>query len=322
MQYATLRAGDEDDAQFATARHQARAELSAGLSRSQAAISPKYFYDAQGSKLFEAICALDEYYPTRAEQEIFRLHGPAIAEVAGAGAALIDLGAGNCAKAASLLGVLHPRSYVPVDISTAFLNEAVTPLRQAYPTLAIHPVATDFSESLSLPGFVHALPQKLFFYPGSSLGNFGPLQALHFLRGIREFGGDLLIGLDLVKDTQTLEAAYDDALGVTAAFNLNSLRHVNRILGADFDLADWSHHAFFNEAQSRIEMHLRARQDCLVTWLGGARSFSALDTIHTENSYKFTVESATELLQRAGFAGMTNWTDPHRKFLFCHARAG
>jgi len=321
MQHATLRARDEDEAQFATDRQQACAELAAGLARPQASISPKYFYDAQGSKLFEAICALDEYYPTRTEYEIFRQHGAAIAEAVGQGATLIDLGAGNCEKAASLLGILRPRSYVPVDISTAFLNKVVAPLRQAFPGLPIHPVGTDFSENLTLPAFVQAQPRKLFFYPGSSLGNFGPLQAVRFLQNIREHGGDLLIGLDLVKDLGTLEAAYDDELGVTAAFNLNILRHANRILDADFALGDWAHHAFFNEAQSRIEMHLRARRACRVTWPGGVRIFAEHETIHTENSNKFTVESATEMLHRAGFAGLTCWTDPAKNFLVCHAKA-
>ncbi len=322
MPYAALRAGDGNDTQFAAATHQARAELASGLTRPQASISPKYFYDTQGSKLFEAICALDEYYPTRAEYEIFSLHGPAIAKAAGQGAVLIDLGAGNCEKAASLLGILHPRIYVPVDISTGFLHKAVTPLRQAFPSLAIHPVGTDFSESLTLPAFVQAQSHKLFFYSGSSLGNFAPLQALRFLRNLREHDADLLIGLDLVKDIPRLEAAYNDALGVTAAFNLNSLRHVNHILDADFDLADWSHHAFFNTEQSRIEMHLRARRACRVTWPGGTRTFAELETIHTENSYKFTQDSATALLHRAGFTQIMGWTDPQQNFLVCHARAG
>ncbi len=321
MTNATLRAAYPDETRFGVGQERACAEIAAGLSRPQASIAPKYFYDTQGSKLFEAICALDEYYLTRSESEIFRLHGAAIAEVAGHGAALIDLGAGNCAKAASLFGSLRPRIYVPIDISTIFLQSAVAQLRQTFPGLAIHPLGLDFSETLALPAIVQAQPQKLFFYPGSSLGNFGPLQALRILRNISEQNGDLLIGLDLVKDAATLEAAYDDALGVTAAFNLNSLRHVNYILKADFDLGDWSHQAFFNSAQSRIEMHLCARRACRVSWPGGARVFEPLETIHTENSYKFTRDSATELLRRADFAHITSWTDPQQNFLVCHARA-
>ena len=321
MTNATLRATGQDDTQFGIGQERACAELAAGLTRPQASIAPKYFYDTQGSKLFEAICALDEYYPTRSEREIFRLHGAAIAEAAGQGAVLIDLGAGNCEKAASLFGSLRPRTYVPVDISTIFLQSAVAQLRQTFPGLAIHPLGMDFSETLALPAIIQAQPQKLFFYQGSSLGNFGPLQALRFLRNIREQDGDLLIGLDLLKDVAILEAAYDDALGITAAFNLNSLRHVNHILKADFDLGDWSHQAFFNSAQSRIEMHLCARQACRVSWPGGARVFEPLETINTENSYKFTRDSATELLRRAGFAHIMSWTDPQQNFLVCHARA-
>lgn len=322
MNQATPRlADDEADGQFAIAARESREELAACLGRAQASVPPKYFYDTQGSKIFEAICALDEYYPTRTEFSIFRQHGAAIAATAGQGTTLIDLGAGNCAKAASLLSVLRPRSYVPVDISAAFLRQAVAPLVQSFPDLPIHPIELDFSEGFALPPLVQALPQKLFFYPGSSLGNFAPLQALRFLRSIHAHGGDLLLGLDLVKDTPTLEAAYSDALGVTAAFNLNLLRHINRTLGSDFALADWAHHAFFNTAHSRIEMHLQARRACRVIWPGGVREFAKGETIHTENCYKFTRDSVTDLLSRAGFGQVTCWSDPARKFLVCHARA-
>lgn len=321
MYHATPRAVDEADGQFAMAWRQSQDELASCLARPQAVIPPKYFYDTQGSKIFEAICALDEYYPTRTEFSIFREHGAAIAAAAGQGAALIDLGAGNCAKAAALLDDLRPRVYVPVDISAAFLRAAVAPLTQAFPEMPIYPVEFDFSENLLLPPAVQAMPQKLFFYPGSSLGNFAPLQALRFLCNIHAQGGDLLLGLDLVKDAAVLEAAYSDALGITAAFNLNLLRHVNRILGSDFQLEDWEHHAFFDAGQSRIEMHLRARRDCCVTWPEGARAFSAGETIHTENCYKFTRETAIAMLAQAGFGDAACWTDAGQKFLVCHARA-
>ena len=320
MYQATPRVADDVETQFAIAGHQSRDELTACLGRPQAATPPKYFYDIQGSKLFEAICALDEYYLTRTEFEIFGQHGAAIAATAGQGATLIDLGAGNCAKAASLLGVLRPRSYVPVDISAAFLRRAVAPLMQSFPDLPIHPMELDFSEGFTLPPLVQALPQKLFFYPGSSLGNFTPPQALKFVQNIHAHGGDLLLGLDLVKDVAELEAAYDDALGVTAAFNLNLLRHINRTLGSDFVLADWSHRAFFNAAHSRVEMHLQARRACRVTWPGGVREFAQDETIHTESCYKFTRESVIDMLSRAGFGHVTCWSDPGQKFLVCHAR--
>lgn len=321
MRQAMPQSENEISGQFAIAWGQSQEELAACLARPQVAIPPKYFYDTQGSKIFEAICALDEYYPTRTEFSIFRQHGAAIAASAGQGVTLIDLGAGNCEKAASLLGVLQPRCYVPVDISAAFLHAAVAPLHQIFPDLQIHPVALDFSEGFMLPPLVQALPHKLFFYPGSSLGNFAPLHAQKFLRGVHAQGGDLLLGLDLVKETETLEAAYDDALGVTAAFNLNLLRHVNRILDSNFRLADWGHYAFFNAGHGRVEMHLKAQRACSVSWPGGGRDFAEGETIHTENCYKFTREGAISMLQHAGFGEVMCWSDPGETFLVCHAKA-
>jgi dimethylhistidine N-methyltransferase len=302
----------------------ARAELAAGLLQPQARIAPKYFYDGLGSTLFEAICQLDEYYPTRTEAAIFARHAEDIARAAGQGATMIDLGAGNCAKAASLFEALRPLAYVPVDISVDFMLEAVAALRKRHPALAIHPVGIDFSEMLSFPAAVQEMGPKLFFYPGSSLGNFTPLQAAQFLQRLRAACGDtadgVLIGVDLVKDAECLQAAYDDPLGVTAAFNLNVLRHANRILEADFDPRDWKHVAFFNAAQSRIEMHLKAARDTVVSWPHGARHFGAGETIHTENSYKFTRRGIIGLLAQAGFGDPTCWTDAGETFLVCHAR--
>jgi dimethylhistidine N-methyltransferase len=305
---------------FGTEHGAARAELSEGLARAQAMISPKYFYDALGSKLFEAICQLDEYGLTRAEAKIFSRFGREIAEVAGQGATLIDLGAGNCEKAASLFGVLQPSTYVPVDISVEFLLSAVQNLREQHPEIEMHPIGLDFSESLDLPDAISRQRQKLFFYPGSSLGNFSPAQAVRFLRRIRAQEASLLLGVDLAKDSARLEAAYDDALGVTAAFNLNILRHVNRILGSDFNVADWAHRAIFNAAESRVEMHLVARRDLRVSWPGGGRAFAAAEHIHTENSYKYSNSAVAELLQQAGFGDAQYWTDAEGDFLVCHAR--
>jgi len=185
------------------------------------------------------------------------------------------------------------------------------------------PLGLDFAETLKLPPAVR-LKNRLFFYPGSSLGNFTPLQAAQFLTRIRaEAGPDgaILIGIDLVKDEAILQAAYDDALGVTAAFNLNVLRHANRLLGSDFSGADWRHIAPFNAAQHRIEMHLEARRDVVVTWPGGTRAFAAGERIHTENSYKYTRRAFTELLESCGFTAITGWSDPAGTFLVCHARA-
>jgi len=313
-----------DDREFSAGADEARAELAAGLLRGQARISPKYFYSTLGSKLFEAICQLDEYYLTRVEAEIFATHGGEIGAVAGAGAALIDLGAGNCEKAASLFGVLRPQQYVPVDISVEFLRGAVKKLQWEYPAVAMHPLGMDFAENFALPAGIGRGSQKLFFYPGSSIGNFTPLQAAQFLRRLRAAGGDecgILIGVDLVKDAAVLEAAYDDALGVTAAFNLNALGHANWLMGSDFSLRAWRHVALFNAEQSRIEMHLEAKQAQVVRWPGGERHFAAGERIHTENSYKYTRRAFLELLESSGFGHATCWTDECQKYLVCHARA-
>ena len=312
-------------ADFATSQRTARRELAEGLRQPQARISPKYFYDALGSKLFEAICQLDEYYLTRTEAAIFEAHAADIARTAGLGATLIDLGAGNCEKAVRLFPALKPSHYVPVDISVEFLMARTEALQTQYPELKLYPIGQDFSETFVLPDAVQKLDHKLFFYPGSSLGNFAPLAATQFLQRLRvacgNAGGAILIGADLIKDTATLEAAYDDQLGVTAAFNLNGLRHANRILQSNFDISQWRHQAFFNAAQSRIEMHLQAREDLIVNFLGGSRKFAAGETIHTENSYKFSRATLLGMLEQAGFGNAICWTDAQQNFLVCHAHA-
>ena len=296
-------------------------ELADGLLAKAASVSPKFFYDALGSRLFEAITALDEYYPTRTEAGIFEHAHRAIAEaLAGAGLAqpcLIDLGAGNCAKARALIPYLTPGQYVPVDISVEFLKDAAGELQKSFPALDIVGVGMDFSAGLVLPDEVQQ-HDRVFFYPGSSLGNFQPAQALAFLQHIADpaqgKASSLLLGIDLVKDTGLLEAAYDDALGVTAAFNKNLLRHVNRLLAADFDLRQWRHVALFNTEQSRIEMHLEAICDLTVTWPGHTRRFNAGERIHTESSYKYTLDGMTDLLKRAGFNQVRYWSDPKQWF--------
>lgn len=300
-----------------------RAELHAGLLAPEPHASPKYLYDALGSKLFEAICELPEYYPTRTEASIFIANLDDIAAAAGRGTTLIDLGAGNCAKAARLFPALRPAQYVPVDISVDFLREAVANLRHRFPDIRMTGVGMDFSATLALPEEVSS-ERRLFFYPGSSIGNYTPDEALAFLQRLRaacDTDGSLLIGIDLVKDKATLDAAYDDALGVTASFNLNLLLHLNRLLGANFCLSDWKHRGFFNTASSRIEMHLEARSDIMVTWQGGERRFPKGQRIHTENSYKYSPENFTKMLQAAGFANVKTWSDPENWFLVCHAKA-
>ena len=287
-------------------------EIHAALAAPSASIAPRFFYDELGSRLFAAIMALPEYYPTRTEAAIVEQHLPEIAEAARIeGGTLVDLGAGTCEKAARLFDALKPAQYAAVDISADFLRASLDCLQRQFPAMAMLGVGTDFSRVLTLPGEVSP-HKRLFFYPGSSIGNFTPDDAVAFLTQLREHGGAdgaLLIGVDLVKPSAVLEPAYDDALGVTAAFNLNVLVHLNRIAGTDFHLRDWRHLAYFNERDSRIEMHLEATRSLEVRWRGGRRRFEAGECIHTENSYKYTPQSFAALLARAGYAPPTTWTD-------------
>ena len=286
----------------------------AALLRHPASAAPKYFYDSLGSHLFEAITELPEYYPTRTEASIFASHGAAVASAIGAGRAegltFVDLGAGSCVKASRLFPLLEPKRYVAVDISVDFLRDALKRVQREQPALSVIGVGLDFSSALDLPdGLIDGRP--LFFYPGSSIGNFMPDEALAFLRRVREraSGGGLLIGVDLVKPHDVLQRAYDDALGVTAAFNLNLLRQLNRLIGSDFDPRQWQHVGLYNDVQSRIEMHLEAREDLVVRWNGSQRRFAAGERIHTENSYKYSVAGFGALLEAAGFAAPVSWTD-------------
>lgn len=296
-------------------------ELTASLLKPQASLSPKFFYDALGSRLFEAITLLDEYYPTRTEASIFEARNAAIAgAVADSGiknACLIDLGAGNCAKAAALIPHLKPSQYVPIDISVDFMRDAATQVQASFPALSVVGVGMDFSSALSLPDTVQTLG-RVFFYPGSSLGNFSPPDALRFLQQIASpaqgNARGLLLGIDLVKSTAVLEAAYDDAAGVTAAFNKNVLLNVNAQLGADFDLRQWQHVALFNQQASRIEMHLQAIAPTTVRWPGHERAFKTGERIHTENSYKYTLDGMAALLKQAGFSQVQHWTDAQNWF--------
>jgi dimethylhistidine N-methyltransferase len=294
-------------------------EAAEGLLAAQAKVSPKFFYDPLGSRLFDAITELQEYYPTRTEAAIFATHGDSIAgaalEATGADPVMIDLGAGNCAKAARLFGRLAPRRYVAVDISVDFLRDSLLHLQREHPAMQMVGVGLDFSAQLQLPERL-VDGRGLVFFPGSSIGNFSPAQALRLLREARAAaaGGALLIGVDLVKPVATLEAAYDDELGVTAAFNLNLLNHLNRLLGADFRVRDWQHVAHFDAARSCIEMHLQARQALEVQWAGARREFAAGERIHTENSAKWMLEDFSALLRDAGFGAVRHWTDPQGWF--------
>lgn len=292
-----------------------RSELAQGLLADAAHLHPKYLYDALGSRLFEAITELSEYYPTRTEAAIFARHAAAMAAQLAPGLTLVDLGAGNCRKAAGLFEALRPARYVAVDISIDFLQGSLVQLQRQHPAIDMVGVGADFSENLTLPPMAGEGP-RLVFYPGSSIGNFSPAQALAFVRQARQLsaGGGLLIGVDLVKSLDVLEPAYDDALGVTAAFNRNMLLHTNRLLGCNFEASQWRHRAFFNTHESRIEMHLDALQDLTVQWSGVTRKFDQGQSIHTENSYKYTPAAFETLLREAGYGRIHQWRDPQDWF--------
>lgn len=292
------------------------AQLVAGLLARAASISPKYFYDDRGSTLFEQITRLPEYYPTRTEQQIMAEHGSAMAQCIASGSTVIEWGAGNCEKALQLCALLRPARFVGLDISKDCLQAGACRLQAVYPDMQVHACAADLTIDWALPADI-PLEQRVVYYPGSSIGNFAPAQALQLLQRMRAMvqdDGALLIGVDLVKPVAVLEAAYNDSAGVTAAFNSNVLSHVNRLIGSDFDEDDWAHRSFFNRRLSRIEMHLRARHDVAVRWPGHVRQFAHGECIHTENSYKFNADSLSAWLGQAGFSRVQPWTDAQRWF--------
>ena len=293
-------------------------ELIQGLLCRQATLSPKYFYDELGSVLFDAITLLPEYYPTRAESEIFVDQASEIHAQFPKQATWIDLGAGNCQKAVRLFKHTMPANYVAVDISTDYLANNLKDLQAKYSEVLVIGLGMDFSSSLTFPDKLKELMAEqplLALYLGSSLGNFNPTEAFYFLQRLANLckagqpGSGLIIGIDLVKDPNTLERAYADALGVTAAFNLNVLRRLNSLLGSDFDLQDWQHCARFNAQESRVEMHLKANRDLAVNFHGHQRLFKKDETIHTENSYKWSIQNFSDLLLKSGFTNVQHWTD-------------
>ena len=294
-----------------------RAAIHADLFATSASISPRYFYDAMGCVLYEAITHLPEYYPTQTEIAILRDATSTIASELGIGRQLIDLGSGDSVKAAKLLLPLKCASYLAVDIARSAIASALPKLAKIAPHVTLSGVVTDFASKLDLEGTLSEAP-RLFFYPGSSIGNFDPAAALGFLQRIRAHcrthKDALLIGVDSVKDCARLNLAYDDPLGVTAAFNLNVLRHLNAVADTNFDVAQWKHLGFFNSAASRIEMHLEARAALTVRVGSGQRQFSAGERIHTENSYKYTRKSFAAQLRDAGFGVGHYFTDAATDF--------
>lgn len=299
-----------------------RQSLIAGLLAPNAAISPKYFYDELGCLLYLAICRLPEYYLTRTEASIFTQHRETIAGAVGTGKQLVDLGAGDCRKAAEWFHFLKPSRYFAVDIAEAHLEQSLGRLAEEFPDMGIVGIVMDIAAGLQLDGNLGAQPAT-FFYPGSSIGNFAPDSALQLLGQIRSNchapDSGLLIGVDTKKDAARLNAAYADPLGVTASFNLNILNHVNRQIGSDFDVNKFRHIGFYNESMGRVEMHLETKADCIVRIGDSHREFAAGERIHTENSHKYARYEFESLLQQAGFTTIQCWQDNAQDFCVFYA---
>ncbi|HEX9396651.1 MAG TPA: L-histidine N(alpha)-methyltransferase [Burkholderiales bacterium] len=291
-------------------------ELLAGLSQRPRRVAPKWFYDRRGSELFNRICELPEYYLTRVELALLERHAAELAQGLGAEVEIIEFGAGAAKKVHALARALErPAAYRPIDLSGDFLLDAVAAVRAGLPGLTVVPIVADYARSLRLPPRLGRGP-RLGFYPGSSIGNFDPPAAAALLRRIRTAleGGSLLIGVDLVKDPAVLHAAYNDAAGVTAEFNLNLWARANREARADFDLSRWRHSAFYNPPERRIEMHLVSRCAQRVRVAGRSFRFDEGDSVHTESSYKYGIEGFQRLAGSAGWAAADVWVDPERQF--------
>src|SRR4051812_34357006 len=300
-----------------TATTEFATDVVAGLTATPKRLSPKYFYDSAGSALFEQITALPEYYPTRTEIGILNEHANDIAALIPRGAALIEFGSGSSTKTRIILSAATTlAAYVPVDISAQFLHQHTAELRRQYPKLMVLPAVADFSRPFELPDAAQIMPRAGFF-PGSTIGNFEPHEAAAFLRHAARIlgpGAAFIVGVDLVKDTTILQKAYNDSQGVTAKFNLNLLARINRELGAKLNLACFEHHAFFNRERSRIEMHLASLKRQRLRVCGECIDFRAGETIHTENSYKYSVESFCALARGAGWTRVAVWTDADNYF--------
>ncbi len=295
-----------------------REDVLDGLALPQKSIPPKYFYDEQGCRLFEAICELPEYYLTRTETAILRGNIAEIVQFIGPDAELIEYGSGVQAKTRILIQALQTRLYVPIDIALDTLRASSNELAARFPWLNVVGICADYTRPLALPDFVGVpIRRKVAFFPGSTVGNFTPVEALQFLKQVRRAvgaGGALLIGVDLKKDKATLDAAYADAKGVTARFNLNLLQRINRELGADFQLNRFRHKAFYDPSQGRVEMHLESLVAQIAHVAGQRFDFAPAETIHTEISCKYSIAEFQELGKRAGFSPEKVWTDPEQLF--------
>jgi len=303
--------------QVEESRQSMREEVLEGLRRPQKSLPSKYFYDERGSRLFEQITRLKEYYPTRTEKAIMQQHMPEIAEYIAGDSVLVELGSGSSKKTRLLLDHLtNIAAYVPVEISEKYLAEVVGTLKQDYPNLLIKPVCADYTKPFQVPPIQNPHTYYVLFYPGSTIGNFRPCQAQQFLETISRIlnpGGGMIIGVDLKKDKKIMEVAYNDKKGITAAFNKNILRHINRELDANFDLDNYRHKAFFNEKEGRIEMHLVSEKEQEVAVASETFLIEEGESIHTENSYKYTLEEFEKLVH-PWFSVQKVWTDKNDHF--------
>jgi len=312
-----------EDGQMSLADPAFRADVFAGLERRPRAIPARWFYDRTGSELFEAITDLPEYYPTRTETAILKTMCPDLVEHVGKGRAVVEFGSGSSTKTPVLLRCVEPSAYVPIDISGDFLRESARGLQQAFPDLPIHPLEGDFMRPLALPAVVADAP-KLGFFPGSTIGNMTPAMATDLLRAMRGSLGEgamLLIGMDRTKSSDVLVPAYDDAAGVTAAFNRNLLDRINRELDGTIPVDAFRHRAIWNDDRSRIEMHLAAERDVDFTIEGRPFVMASGETIHTENSHKYGPRDAKILLRAGGWTPIAQWSDPDELFAVYLAEA-
>ena len=305
-----------DDGELAD-RDAFRRDVLAGLGGSPRAIPAKYLYDARGSALFDAICELPEYYPTRTETAILRKYAGEIANLTGPGCALVEYGSGSSVKTRLLLDAMPDlHAYVPIDISRQHLDATAARLREDYPRLRVDPVSGDYMALDALPPTINGA-RRIGFFPGSTIGNLTPEEAVLFLRRARRLlraDGALVLGVDLKKDPQRLHDAYNDAAGVTAQFTLNLLRRMNRELDANFDLSAFAHDAFYDEAEGRIEIYFRSLRDQTVTVMGRRFVFAKGERVHTEYSYKYDEAGIAELARQGGFSITHIWSDPERLF--------
>ncbi|WP_404336309.1 L-histidine N(alpha)-methyltransferase [Sphingomonas sp. MMS12-HWE2-04] len=313
-----------EDGQTSLADPFFRADVLDGLARRPRAIPARWFYDRRGSELFEAITALPEYYPTRTETALLMQVGPQLGALAAPNAAVVEFGSGSSTKTPILLRAINPAAYVPIDISGDFLRESARGLAEAFPGLPVHPVEADFLRPMPLPEMVADLP-KLGFFPGSTIGNMTAYHAVDLLRAMRQWLGEgarLLIGMDRVKSTDILIPAYDDAQGVTAAFNLNLLERINRELAGTIPIDAFRHRAIWNANATRVEMHLEAQRDVAFSVDGRDFSMAAGETIHTENSHKYGPNGGRMLLRAGGWTPISEWTDPQGWFglMLCEAQ--